>query len=431
MAIRRSLTRVSFVLASAVVVLVPGVARAAPGDLDHSFGGGDGIVTYQHGNGGFGQKMLLQPDGKVVVAGDVVAGSTDSDLFLARYNKDGTPDHSFGGGDGVVTRDFLGGYDDWWGLNRMSDGRLVVVGYAEPPGGSPDKIAVARFSASGTRDNTFSGDGKTTTTIPGYSGADAWRSVLQSNGKLVVVGEGFPSGGGGDDIVVLRYNVDGTLDSTFNGDGRLAVDLGGNDFAWGANILQGGTIVVVGGANTSSEGKIGIIWVKPSGYLDTAFGGGDGKAAVNLVNGNNQEQARAVFPLSSGKLLVVGNARASGGSNSQVFEARLDANGAKDSTFGGGDGVVLSGGGGDDVDFGASRRSDGTVVVGGWTDLSGFFVERLRPDGSADPAFGTGGFARPFGSAGLGYDAVFRSDGRVVATGVNKHNQVATVQLLG
>ena len=430
MVVRRSLTRLSFVLASALVVLLPGVARAAPGDLDHSFGGGDGIVLYQHGTDGDGQKMLLQADGKVVVAGQVVAGTHDEDLLLARYNKDGTPDTTFGGGDGVVTVDFMGGYDDMWGLNRMSDGRYVVVGYAEPPSGSVDDLAVARFTPNGKLDHTFSGDGKTTSTLPGYTHLYGWRSMVQANGKIVVVGEADHDTGPSN-MLVVRYTKGGTRDNTFSGDGRLVVDLGGDDFAWDVKRLADGSLLVVGGADGSPEGRIGLIWVTPSGHLDGSHGGGDGKAVVDLVHGNTQEEARAVFPLSSGKLLVVGNAQDVVGPSSQgdVFVARLTASGGKDLTFGGGDGLVGSDGGDWESLFGVARRSDGTMVAAGFDP--GFFVVRLRADGSADPAFGTGGFAKPFGSSGRGNDAVFRPNGRVVATGENKHDQAATVQLLG
>jgi uncharacterized delta-60 repeat protein len=419
-----------FVLTVALVVLASGVAMAAPGNLDHSFGGGDGIVTYNGGGSDGGEKILRQPDGKIVVAGQVETGGTNEDLFLGRYTANGAPDTTFGGGDGVVRLDFLGGYDDMWALSRYPDGRLITAGYAEDPGGTFDRIAVARFTAKGKPDIHFSGDGKTTTTIPGYSNVFAWRSVLQDNGKLVVAGEADPAGGGSTDLFVVRYKKDGHLDPTFSGDGRRVVNLGGDDFAWDVRLLDGGTILAAGGADTPSEGRMGLVWLTPSGNLDTTRGGGDGKATVNLLPGNSSETARAVFELSSGKLVVVGDGDKAAGhaTGSDVFEARLKPNGSKDTTFGGGDGVVGSDGGGDENIFGARRQSDGTVAAAGFN--AGFFVVRLRPNGTADGSFGTGGFAKPFGGEGRANDVAIQSDGRIVATGDSNDN-VTTLRLLG
>jgi uncharacterized delta-60 repeat protein len=419
------------VLTVAVVVLASGVARAAPGDRDHSFGGGDGIVKYDGGGSDAGQKILRQPDGKIVVAGQVETGGTNEDLFLGRYTSSGAPDTTFGGGDGVVRLDFLGGYDDMWALNRYPDGRLIVAGYAEDSGGTFDHIAVARFTATGKRDTTFSGDGKTTTAISGYPSLFGWRSVLQDNGKLVVVGEAVPSGGGGaSDLLVVRYRTDGHLDPTFSGDGKKVVNLGGDDYAWDVRLLDGGTILAAGSADSASEGRMSLVWLTPSGSLDTARGGGDGKAIVDMVPGNSTEVVRAVFVLSSGKLLVVGEAdKAAGpGTGIDVFEARLMPNGGKDTTFGGGDGVVGTDGGDNEVLFGAKRQSDGKVVAAGFNP--GFFVVRLRKDGTADGNFGTGGFSKPVGGGGgRANDVVIQPDGRIVVTG-DSNDDVATLRLL-
>src|SRR4051812_44770941 len=104
-AMQRSRFLFAFLLAVVLMLVVPASARAAPGDLDTTFGGGDGVVTFDSGtNADTGQKILRQPDGKLVVAGDTVNQDLDADLFLARYRKNGTPDPAFGeGGSGIVT----------------------------------------------------------------------------------------------------------------------------------------------------------------------------------------------------------------------------------------------------------------------------------------------------------------------------------------
>jgi uncharacterized delta-60 repeat protein len=229
----------------------------------------------------------------------------------------------------------------------------------------------------------------------------------------------------------VRYKTDGHLDPTFSGDGRKVVNLGGDDYAWDVRLLDGGTILAAGGANTPTEGRMGLVWLTPSGNLDMTRGGGDGKATVDLVPGNSTEVARAVFVLSSGKMLVVGEADNAAGPATEidVFEARLMPNGGRDTTFGGGDGVVGSDGGGNDVLFGAKRQSDGKVVAAGFNP--GFFVIRLRRNGAADGSFGTGGFSKPLGGGGRANDVVIQPDGRIVVTGsAGADDDVVTLRLL-
>jgi uncharacterized delta-60 repeat protein len=429
MALRRAL--VSALLAALALTALPAApAHAAPGDLDTTFGGGDGFVTYDSGDTDAGQKILRQPDGKIVVVGDAVSQAKDTDVFLARYRKNGTPDPNFGGGSGIVSLDFMGGYDDMWALNRTTDGRLVVAGFAENPAGTVDRVAAARFMPNGNPDNSFSGDGKTSILFPGYPFAFGWRSVLLPNGKLVVVGEASTSGGQ-TDLFVVRFRPNGTLDSSFSGDGRFAIDLGGDDGAWDVRRLPDGTLLAAGWSNRATEGRTAMVWLSPNGTLNHAYGGGDGKATIDLVPNNQQEYARAIFPLASGKVVVVGNAdkAAAGGSDQDLYVARVKPNGTRDTTFGGGDGVVGTEGGGSEAMFGARRTSGGTIVAAGFRDL-GFFVARLRPNGTADPSFGTGGFANPFGSNSRANDVVILGNGKVVVA-AQVNDDVMTARLQG
>ncbi len=342
----------------------------------------------------------------------------------------GRKDTTFGGGDGVVTVDFLA-FDDMWGLNRMSDGRIVVAGYAEDAADTFDHVAVARFTSNGVLDHTFSGDGKVTTAIPGYSFTDAWRSVVQPNGKVVVVGEAEMTPGGDGDIFAVRYQENGTLDPAFSGDGIFTFDLGGDDGAWDVQLLGNGGTLLAGWSDAPSEGRIALVWLTSSGAIDHGEGGGDGKSVVDLVPDNSDEIARAVFVLSSGKLLVAGDAdKAVGpGSPGDVIIARLNANGLRDNTFGGGDAVVGSDSNADESVFGARRKSNGKVVVAGFADF-GFFVARLKPNGSRDSTFGANGFAKTFPPTSRANDVEILGSGKIVVAG-SVNNDALTVRLLG
>ncbi|PBC62611.1 calcium-binding protein [Streptomyces sp. Tue6028] len=208
------------------------------GALDPGFGTG-GMVTTDPSpgsleEGGDARTLVLQPDGKIVVGGEV--GTTRFDFVLIRYNANGTPDTGFSG-DGIERTDF-GDYESVEGLAVQSDGRIVAAG------GSGGRFALARYNGNGSLDTTFGTAGRVLT--PGGGGAQD--VVLQSDGRIVVAGNNGPGG----DFAVLRYGTDGSPDSGFGTGGLVTTDLGGSDQARGVALQSDGKIVAAGqgGPNT-------------------------------------------------------------------------------------------------------------------------------------------------------------------------------------
>ena len=244
--------------------------------------------------------MALQGDGKIVAVGylDGAGSGSDSDFALARYNPNGSLDTSFSG-DGKQTTDF-GGVDDWAkGVALQADGKIVVVGEAV----SGCDFALARYNPNGSLDTSFSGDGKQTTDFGGIDRANG--VALQANGKIVAVGRrplatsrspattqrlarhellrgrqaddrlrglrpgatGVALQGDGKIVVVgtaastgtfvdfalARYNPNGSLDTSFSGDGKQTTDFGGSDRATGVALQGDGKIVAVG--STTAGGR--------------------------------------------------------------------------------------------------------------------------------------------------------------------------------
>jgi uncharacterized delta-60 repeat protein len=112
---------------------------------------------------------------------------------------------------------------------QQADGKLVVAGYSW--NGSNDDFALARYNADGSLDTGFDGDGKVTTAIgTGYD--DRGFSVIQqADGKLVVAGTSY--NGSNYDVALVRYNADGSLDTGFDGDGKVTTDMGAaNDYGY-------------------------------------------------------------------------------------------------------------------------------------------------------------------------------------------------------
>ena len=119
-----------------------------------SFFIGDGIVTTVIGSPSDGQSVTLQPDGKILVAGNAYNGA-NYDFALVRCNQDGSLDTSFSG-DGKLTTDFGASSDYGQSVTVQSDGKIVVAGFSQS-GGSSD-IGLVRYNADGSLDTTFSGD---------------------------------------------------------------------------------------------------------------------------------------------------------------------------------------------------------------------------------------------------------------------------------
>ena len=173
-------------------------ASAAIGDLDISFSGDGKVTTAIGASGDVAYSVVLQSDGKIVVAGFSFNGA-NHDFALARYNTDGSPDTSFDT-DGKVTTAIGASNDVAESVVLQSDGKIVVAGYSD--NGDNNDFALARYNTNGSLDTSFDTDGKVTTAI-GASDDFAESVVLQSDGKIVVAG--FSDNGDNNDFAVVRY----------------------------------------------------------------------------------------------------------------------------------------------------------------------------------------------------------------------------------
>jgi uncharacterized delta-60 repeat protein len=196
----------------------------------------------------------LQSDGRIVVAGYSLVSGVD--VALARYNVDGSLDVSFGG-DGTVVVDLGAGEGDAaLDVVVQSDGKIVIAGVADPPGpgGDSEDFLLARFDPDGGLDTQgldpyldapFGTAGKVTTDFAGTSD-EAWAIGIEAGGRLVVTG--LTIEGGFDRFAVARYDVDGSLDQTFGAGGKITTDFAGDASALDVAIQANGSIVAAGHA---------------------------------------------------------------------------------------------------------------------------------------------------------------------------------------
>jgi uncharacterized delta-60 repeat protein len=277
------------------------------GSLDRSFGNG-GIVTTNFPQGSYAFDVALQPDGKIIAAGTVFVNfdpgeSSNTDFALARYNPDGTPDATFGNG-GQVSTDFLGLEDDVFSVLIQPDGKIVAVGSANDPATFYD-FAAARYFSNGTLDTTFGVAGKVHTDFGDQNFDRASSAALQPDGRIVAAGFAISQNGGVQNFAVARYTSHGILDTTFSRDGKTQIDFG-NCCQGAAKVLlqSDGKIITVGGSNgESSDDDFLLARLSPRGSLDNTFGvGGRVRTSFGDLNGG----ANGAVLQSDGKIVAVG-----------------------------------------------------------------------------------------------------------------------------
>jgi uncharacterized delta-60 repeat protein len=389
------------------VLLFPALLSAARGDLDPTFGSG-GKVTTDLGGSEVGWAVAVQRDGKVVVVGGRSDPDPPDDFLLVRYTASGHLDRSFDG-DGMVETDF-GGRLDWASdVEVQADGKIVVAGRSlfglQGQGGD---IALARYNRDGSVDLTFGESGRVLTAFPGgVAGASAVK--LTADGKIVVGGS--TGGGLASDFALARYLPDGALDASFGSGGRVVTPIS-SDTDWLLELAAqpDGKLVAAGYSYRSlSQGHIALARYHPNGSLDSSFGRDgsmvasflpfgmvgehvlvqrDGKLLVAGIggvarftvdgsidrsfgeggrarSGDVQPWAAALQP--DGKILVIGTV--SSGPTGDFGVARLTADGRLDRTYGR-NGSIRTGfsARSDDQALDAVLRPDGKLVVSGMSN---------------------------------------------------------------
>lgn len=387
------------------------------GDLDPGFGAA-GTVTASAGFPLAVVSLALQPDGKILVAGtpqpltgamvmasgtaDPCPGPRDGRFFLARYQNDGRTDTSFAGeGLQVVT---ISAFRAVTAFAFQPEGKIVIGGDADC------HFALARYDLEGNPDRTFGTDGVVTSNV----GRSALSPLtVQPDGKIVGMGYAY------DDLLAVRYNADGSVDSSFGANGTVTIPLG--DKA-AVSHQPDGTLVIAGYLYQEADPDFAVLRYHPDGTLDTTFGAG-GIVTTHyrdIANGDQCETAiprlpevvrgytgppplvlrdgaAAVLVQPDGRIVVAGTA------DYALALVRYNPDGALDRSFGTGGTVTVRIGAhpkAPDLASALALQPDGKIVVSGaanlgWGGSYRVFLVRYNPDGSLDPHFGAGGKIAP------------------------------------
>lgn len=353
--------------------------------LDATFGNGGLVETY------YGlyveskvHDMLLQPDGKIVVCGTTYVNSYD--FMMIRYLEDGTLDASFGD-NGKAFIDFDNMNNFGLGYALQQDGKIVVTGYTETP--NYESISIARINADGSKDLSFGTNGIVQQVTGDYEcfGSDI---VVQPDGKILVAGHGnyTPQG---EDFFLARYNEDGSLDASFDSDGKVENINDNNSGARPVITLQAdGKILLCGMGGVAGQQHYCTMRFNPNGALDMTFS--DDGVQLTLVPGDYNWPGNMVVQQDQ-KIVVAGY---SGYWQSEVFSIfRLDVNGNLDADFATNGIFTYSMNQGLDYFQDVLIQPDGKMLACGYTigpDGSYDFVAmRLFEDGSIDTDFGDNG----------------------------------------
>lgn len=352
--------------------------------LDKFFGT-NGIVSTSIGqNGAIGQSIVIQNDGKVLVAGYSSNQGLYYDFALVRYNNDGTVDKSFGK-EGKVMTD-IGGFSDYGrSMALQADGKILLAGSST--NGKNSDFALVRYNMDGSIDMEFGKEGKVVTAI-GSSNDYAKSIVLQKDGKIVIAGGSY--NGTDYDFAVVRYHMNGSLDQTFGLNGKAITDVGGsNDNGESVVMDANGKIVVTGYSFNSADKDIAVVRYNTDGTLDLSFNQ-CGKVTTDIDDAYNA--GNAITIQTDGKIVIAGYSYSS--YDHEFVLVRYHANGELDRAFGA-NGITTTNMGSD----GTTAKCvgilpSGKIVVSGYTHNKSdydFALVQYNSDGTMDTSFGIDG----------------------------------------
>lgn len=382
----------------------------AAGDPDPTFGG-DGVATFDLNVHDWANGVAVQADGKVLAVGRTTRADEESDFLVVRFNADGTPDAGFGAG-GAVRTDIAGLGDFASAVELLPDGRFIVVGLART-GSAPAQFrwAVARYRPDGSLDPTFSTDGIDTVPAASTQGGGAAAVRLQPDGKAVIVGDL------GRNFGVVRYNANGTLDRSFDGDGIVQTNFPGDVArATALDFMPDGRIVVVG-TLTGSINRGGVARYLPDGRPDPSFSS-DGRSYVRPWFAGENPLLWGVEVQGDGKMVVL---------EDDFTLRRLKVGGGEDLSFGNGGIARAAPADADEFRFARSlaQQPDGKFVAGGGvfailSERHSAYLTRFTPNGQVDTSFGTNGEVRkadPNATTSTMAGIDLAPDGRIVGVG--------------
>jgi uncharacterized delta-60 repeat protein len=416
------------------------IAYGQPGSLDKSFAG-NGLLRTIISSYTTANDVKVQPNGKIVVAGQYSTPQHIFNFLVERYNTDGSFDNSFAGGDGEQGISF-GDHSEADAVALQADGKIVASG----SGDGPDQgnfFVVVRLNTNGSADNSFGTGGKLALTNLKCMGQNA--VAIQADGKILVAGSS-PTGGTSL-LTVFRLNSNGSFDNSFGTNGVETMSVGTGQYTNYVHLaLQpDGKIAICCSLVTvyvdHEEATAVVLRMNSNGGLDNTFG--TGGIVSQSVGSQHYTTANCIALQNDNKIIVGGSYGTSSSQYTNFLVMRFNPNGTLDNTFAGNGraGIAFSPTSGAN---GIAVQTNGDIIAGGFTQSStdeDFALVRLLPNGTPDANFGSAGTGKV--TTGFGYydylNAVtLQPDGKILAVGTSGNDMalarylvtVATARLL-
>ncbi len=402
---------------AALLLAIGSVAMASgtPGALDTTFGV-SGVASVPVDADGWQftvRAVVVQPDGKAVVAGNEAKSGSFDRWGVRRFLVDGSPDPSFGVGGRVALFGTVG-KDTSWAVTIQPDGRVLVGGVTCVNVGTVKKpkqewrLASVRLDADGALDPSW-GSGGTAVTSLVTATLDEVRIGLQTDGKVVMAGRA------GGSLLLVRWTTAGALDPTY-GSGGTARHVMPSSFAFlRGGALDGSDRLYVAMDMQGSAPASYVARITSSGALDAGF------PIRNLTTDTQGivtgPSVQGVVVQGDGKPLVLVRGRF-GGTEFDCIVLRYETSGALDGTFGSG-GIARTFWVGEDNAREIALQPDGRILVGADLPAAGALparatVFRFLPVGTLDAGFGSGGAAEPAPFLNGLKDIAWDPNGRIV-----------------
>ncbi|MCS3800449.1 T9SS type A sorting domain-containing protein [Niastella sp. OAS944] len=407
--------------------------NAQVGGLDPSFKNPDGfVINPQSAGDDYGNSMIVQNDGKILVA--VVV--PEQYFKVLRYKLDGSLDGGFGTGGVVTIRQGATSTAQSYAVALQSNGKIIVGGYTWSA--VNNDFALVRLNTDGSVDGSFGTNGWVYTNMKGVTTADGNDQIR----KLVVlpdnsiIAAGFAHNTQDKDMAIAKYDADGALVTGFGVNGKIVLDVNNDDVVTGLAVTSTGKIVVVGNTNDNGTDKdITLAQYTSAGTLDPGFNGGNIRRLGTGSAGNYE--AHGVAVQSDNKIVITGLMPAPS-SSKNIYVARILQDGSFDPDFNGGAELSINYASGISNEEGRTVmvQANGKIIITGYTDATSspshydLLLVRLNTDGSPDTNFDTDGKATTGISTSLTSDftvASALSGQRIYITGSTDYSGTSTM----
>lgn len=382
-------------------------AGAQDGTLDTQFGTAGWATTQFQNLYSDASCMAIQPDGKILVAGVVALGG--STVVVCRFTTTGALDNTFGTSGRASFN--LNVSNTITCMALQSDGKIILGGDFDA------KPMLVRLTTAGALDNTFDSDGH-------IEFDDKLKVIVDIR---IVAGDKILGCANATDasnatiVSLFRRNSNGTADTSFGTNGFAKASIGDQELITRMTIANDGKVLVTGSAiNSSNNQDLLIARFNSNGSLDTSFDT-DGWLVTNFGN-NAFELGNDVSVQADGKIVIAG--RSSQNNLNSILVARFNSNGSKDTGFGTSGRTVTSMGSVNSQANTLVLLKDGRILVGGGTTTTAdrqMVVVRYTAAGVADNTFATNGIAKVFTGVRAGCEEIrVLANGKILAAGFSE-----------